>query len=147
MKNNNVFPFMPAIHGIGQLVEKMINKDLSDVRFEDIFTHQSPAVNIQESDAQYLMDIAAPGMQKKDFEIQIDNNLLIVSAKRKKEEDQENDNFYRREFNYREFKRSFRLPDSVESNKISASYENGILRISLPKTEQEIKKTQTIKIS
>lgn len=97
-----------------------------------------PAVNIQESDENFLVAVAAPGKTKEDFNIELDNDVLTISSEEKKEsETSENrGRFTRKEFSYSNFKRAFSLPETVDSEKISASYNNGVLEIMLPKKEE-----------
>lgn len=97
-----------------------------------------PAVNIQESDEGFKVEVAAPGKSKEDFDIELNNDVLTISAEEKssKEETDKDGKYTRREFSYSTFKRAFSLPDSVDSNKISASYNNGVLDILLPKKEE-----------
>ncbi len=97
-----------------------------------------PAVNIMESEDGFNVEVAAPGMKKDDFNIELDNDVLTISSEEKKEEESSDKNgrFTRKEFSYRSFKRAFSLPDSVDSSKISASYNNGVLEIELPKKEE-----------
>ena len=94
-----------------------------------------PAVNIYETNEDYKVEVAAPGYSKKDFNITLDNDLLTISSEKENPEGQQGD-FTRREFNYQSFKRSFTLPNTVEEEKISANYKNGILHISIPKKEE-----------
>lgn len=99
-----------------------------------------PAVNIKETNEDFSVEVAAPGMQKEDFKIELDNNLLSISTEIKEEHESEDKTdegkFTRREFSYSSFKRSFTLPDSIDAQKIDASYENGVLNIHLPKREE-----------
>lgn len=97
-----------------------------------------PAVNIKESDDNFVVAVAAPGKTKDDFKIELDNGVLTISSEKKQEnETNEKDGRYtRREFSYSSFRRAFSLPDSVDNEKISASYNNGVLEISLPKREE-----------
>jgi len=109
--------------------------------FEDFgtdFYHSTPAVNITESDEAYYLEIAAPGLNKDDFQLSLDHNILTVSAEQKAEnEDKDNNGKYkRREFSYTSFKRSFTLPNSVDADGIGAKYENGVLNLSVPKREE-----------
>lgn len=97
-----------------------------------------PAVNIREDEDSFLVAVAAPGKAKEDFNIELDNDVLTISSEEKKG-DQSTENhgrFTRREFSYSTFKRAFSLPDTVNSEKISASYNNGVLEINLPKREE-----------
>lgn len=97
-----------------------------------------PAVNIMETEDSFNVEVAAPGMSKEDFNIELDNDVLTISSEDKKENEtaDKNGRFTRKEFSYSTFKRAFSLPDSVDSSKISASYNNGVLEIALPKKEE-----------
>lgn len=95
-----------------------------------------PAVNVKETDKTFEVDVAAPGFNKKDFNISVDNGLLTVSAERQEEKEKEGDNYTRREFGYESFSRSFNLPTNTNEEDISAKYENGILRLSIAKKNQ-----------
>lgn len=106
-----------------------------------------PAVNIKETDSEVAIEMAVPGMKKSDFNIDLDDNLLTVSAEVKTENEDKNENYTRREFGYRSFKRSFNLPETVDAEKISARYNEGILILNLPKKEEVRKPAKTIKIS
>lgn len=96
-----------------------------------------PAVNIKDTPEQFVVEVAVPGMDKKDFKINLKDNMLVISSERKKEEEEVEDNYTRREYSYQSFCRSFTLPDNiVDSDKISAKYENGELLITIPKREE-----------
>ena len=97
-----------------------------------------PAVNIQESDESFMVAVAAPGKTKEDFNIELDNDVLTISSEEKQENQttEQNGRFTRKEFSYSNFKRAFGLPETVDSQKISASYNNGVLEIMLPKKEE-----------
>ena len=104
-----------------------------------------PAVNIEEKAQAFEVTLAAPGLQRNDFVIELDNGMLTVSSK-KKEEHKEQDKkgkYTRREFRYHAFSRSFTLPKAVDADKIQASYTDGILTIHLPK--KELEKKQPVK--
>lgn len=105
-----------------------------------------PAVNIKENNDEFSVEVAAPGKKKDDFEIELDNGLLTISSEMKEEHESRNEdeNFTRREFSYSSFKRSFGLPDSVDSAKIAANYEDGVLTISLPKREESKKQAKRL---
>lgn len=97
-----------------------------------------PAVNIQETEDAFMVEVAAPGKTKEDFKIELDNDVLTISSEEQKENEvTENDGRYtRKEFSYSNFNRAFSLPETVESEKIGASYNNGVLEITLPKREE-----------
>jgi len=96
-----------------------------------------PAVNIKETENDFEVDMAAPGMNKEDFKIELNNSVLTISSEKQTEnETKEGKNVTRREFSYQSFSRSFTLPAIVETDQISAKYENGLLRVNIPKKEE-----------
>ena len=113
----------------------------------DEYTGDVPAVNIKEENDKFVLEMAAPGMKKDDFQINLDNYQLTISSEKKEEKKEQEDNYTRREFLYSSFSRSFTLPKTVDIEKIKADYKNGILSIVLPKKEEETKLTKQIKIS
>lgn len=107
-----------------------------------------PRVNIKEEDDGFGVEIAAPGMKKDDFRVQLDNDMLTVSSEVSNNQQEEKDNYTRKEFSYHAFRRSFYLPNTVEADKINAKYEDGILSLWIPKKEEAKKKpSRTISIS
>lgn len=106
-------------------------------------TSNLPAVNVKENDDNFTVELAAPGMSKDDFKIKLDHNLLTISSEKemKNEEKDDEGRYTRREFSYRSFSRSFRLPETVESDKIDAKYHDGVLYLTLPKMEAAKPKT------
>lgn len=105
-----------------------------------------PAVNIKETDDEFVIDVAAPGMNKEDFSVDLDRRTLTISAEHKSDEEKSEGNYKRREFNYSSFQRAFRVPVKVDEEKISAKYENGVLKVVLPKKEVEEKEVKQIEI-
>jgi len=111
----------------------------------DTFNQTFPAVNTIEKDNQYLLEIAVPGMDKKDFEIEIQNDLISISSISKQEKEVKDNLYYnRQEFNYNSFHRTFSLPKEVDQSKIKAIYSNGILTITLPKLKEVISKSKKL---
>ncbi len=108
-----------------------------------------PSVNIKENENEFEVEMAAPGMTKNDFRIELNNSVLTISSEKQAEsQSKEENNITRREFSYQSFSRSFTLPAIVETDKISARYENGILRVSIPKKEEaKPKPLKQIKVS
>lgn len=102
-------------------------------------------VNVKETEKTYQLDVVAPGFEKTDFTVNLDQNLLTISAEKKEEVNKENEKQVRREYSYRSFKRSFTLDEKIDATNIEASYINGVLTLNLPK--KEIVKASATKIS
>jgi len=95
-----------------------------------------PAVNITEKQDHYEISLGVPGMKKNDFNIDVEGNMLTISAETEEEREKKDERHTRREFSYTSFSRSFTLPEGVVRDKIDASYENGMLKLVVPKTEE-----------
>jgi HSP20 family protein len=97
-----------------------------------------PSVNVKETNENFEVEVAAPGMTKKDFKVELNGNMLTISSEKQNQwQDTENERYTRREFSYQSFQRSFQLPkDVVDADKIQAKYENGLLHLIIPKKEQ-----------
>ena len=96
-----------------------------------------PAINVKETNDNFEVEVAAPGMTKKDFKVELNGNMLTISSERQNEwHENENEKYTRREFSYQSFQRTFQLPkDVVDEDKIQAKYENGLLHLTIPKKE------------
>ena len=107
-----------------------------------------PSVNVKDMNDGFEIQVAAPGMKKEDFTVNLDRNVLTISSEKQtqNEEKDEDGNFSRREFNYSSFRRSFTLPEAVEQEKIEATYEDGLLKITVPKKEQSTRMLKTIEV-
>ena len=109
---------------------------------KDFFDFESnpsvPEVNVREKQDEYVIELAAPGLNKKDFNVNVQNNVLVVSSEKedKDEKKDDNDNFLRREFSYSSFQRSFSLPEGVKPDDINAKHENGVLYVTIPKKDE-----------
>lgn len=99
-----------------------------------------PEANLIETSKAFKIELAAPGLEKKDFKVEIQDGLLLVHAEKEEEQEEEDKNFRRREFSYHSFSRSFALPDNLLLDKIEASYTHGILHLTLPKKEVTVSK-------
>lgn len=108
-----------------------------------------PSVNVLEKADRYEVEMAAPGLEKNDFRIELEHDVLTISSEKKIENETKKDQqFNRREFSYQSFSRSFSLPKMVEGDKISAKYENGILKVDIPKKEEaKAKPARSIEIN
>jgi HSP20 family protein len=135
----------PATTGLTNLFEDFFNSSFSELVNED-FVSTKPSVNVIEDADQYSIQLAAPGLNKEDFNVEVDKDQLIISAEIKEDttEESENDSFTKREFNYSSFKRSFHLSDKVDASGIDATYNHGILTISIPKKEEAKEKEPTV---
>jgi len=94
-----------------------------------------PFVNVEETDDMFVMSLAAPGLKKDDFNIEVNNGMMVISSEQSDESEEKGDNFTRKEFSYSSFKRSFWLPENCKPENISASYEDGVLKVTVPKEE------------
>lgn len=132
--NGNLFPTIPS------LFDDFLTRDWLDSSLANWRTSGNtlPAVNVKESNEDFKIEVAAPGMKRNDFKVELDNNVLTISSQLedKHEEKDENGNYTRREFSYQSFQRSFSLPENkVQGDKITAKYTDGILHVTVPKTE------------
>lgn len=121
--------------------------DTLDRLWKDELVQWMPSVNIKERADDFKIDLAVPGMDKKDFKIEVENEVLTVSGERKEEKSEENENVTRREFHYGSFKRTFTLPENADAEKINANYKDGLLSLTVGKREdsrQKPKKQITI---
>ena len=107
-----------------------------------------PAVNIREDEKSFTLDLAVPGMDRKDLKIEINEDVITVSSEHKEEKEVNDDTFKRKEFSFSSFCRSFYLPENVNKDKIEANYKDGILSVVLPKeTEEKTKLSRQINIA
>ncbi|MDG1572352.1 Hsp20/alpha crystallin family protein [Robiginitalea sp. M366] len=106
--------------------------------------HTLPAVNIRESETEYELELAVPGMKKEDFNIEVDDNVLTISMEREEVQEPRDHGYTRREFRYTSFKRAFTLPETVNEDAIKAEYTAGILRFALPKKEEALPKPKRL---
>ncbi len=118
--------------------------DIMDEFFNDIVSTRRdnfvPGIDISETENQFLITAELPGMEKEDIDISLENRRLTISGERKFENEEKGKTFHRVETSYGSFNRSLQLPDSVDENSISATYENGLLNITVDKDEEKVKK-------
>jgi HSP20 family protein len=100
------------------------------------FSDTLPSVNVVENKDQFRIELAAPGLTREDFKVNVHEDVLTISSEKKTEDGEEKENYTRREFGYASFKRSFNLPETVDSDNIAATYNEGILNVTLPKKEE-----------
>ncbi len=146
----NIVKFNPFVakkpSSLTEIFDDFFNTSFGDIVQSTVLRNQ-PALNVRELDNKYVLELAAPGLKKSDFDIKIEKDQLVVNAEVKKESEIQEDNYTRREFNYASFSKSFHLPDSVEAENIDATYEEGILILTLPKREEAQSIKKTIEIS
>ncbi|MBT1696722.1 Hsp20/alpha crystallin family protein [Fulvivirgaceae bacterium PWU4] len=135
--NGSLFPAIPS------LLDDFFGRNWLDSTVANWRTSGAtmPAVNVQETNDDYQIEVAAPGMKRDDFKIELDNNVITISSQREDSHEEKDGNYTRREFSYQSFQRSFTLPQNgVKGEEIKARYVDGILRITVPKTEDARKK-------
>ncbi len=126
--------------------------NLSDFFDDDWFpgrvfkNNWTPAVNVVEEDNQYEIEVAAPGLKKEDFNVEIENGVLTISGKTEKEDEEKKKNYTRREFSSRSFVKSFTLPENVDEEKMKAKYADGVLQLTLAKSEKALPQKKAVKI-
>ena len=149
MEDLTMLPRLYSNSYLPNLLDEFFGNDSVSNFFNGYSSNTSiPSVNVVEGKDEYKIEVAAPGLSKKDFKIDVENNVLVISSEKKKEEETKEEKYVRREFSYSTFKRSFSLPDDVDSNKIKASHNDGILNILLPKKEEaKAKGPRSISIS
>jgi HSP20 family protein len=133
-RNGNLFNSLPG------LFDDFLTKDLIDWSNSNFSMTGTtvPSVNVKETAESFEVEMAAPGMKKEDFKVELNNNVLTISSEQKQEnEDKSNERYTRKEFSYQSFQRSFQLSrEAVDADNIQAKYENGVLHLLIPKREE-----------
>ena len=130
------------------LFENIFENEIPTFITNEWAKHITPSVNVKETADAFVLDVAAPGFSKENFNVKVEDSLLTISAEASEQKLNEGEKFTRKEFVHSSFKRSFTLPKTVMTDKISAAYENGILNVSVPKIEEaKAKGTIEVKIS
>lgn len=138
-----MLPRLRTSINLPSLLEDFFNDSLINRFFNWDEYKTIPAVNIIEGKDEYKIEVAAPGLSKEDFKVEVDGNILTISSEKEEKKESKDENVLRREFCYSSFRRSFTLPDDVNVDKIKASHNDGILTVTLPKKEEA--KTKTVK--
>jgi HSP20 family protein len=142
--NGRVFP---------KFIDDFFNTDRFLIDFDSSFPNFNfknilPDANIVENKKEFKIELAAPGLDKKDFKIEMKNGMLTISAEKEEETKTEDENYLSKEFSYSSLYRTFALPDNLIADKIDAKYENGVLKLKLPKSEISIQEpVKQIKVS
>ena len=146
-RSGSLFPSIPSFF------DDFLTRDVWNLGDTDMVSRgeSMPAVNISENENEYEVEVAAPGMKKGDFKIELDNNVLTISSEKEQQEEDKDEkgNYCRREFRFASFRRSFTLPEGkVNVDTIKAKYEDGVLHVHLPKRDEvKPKPLRTINIS
>ena len=127
-------------------ISREFNRVLNSAKEESNNLAFIPTVNTREGDDAYYIEVELPGIKKEDINIDVNDEVLTVSGERKIEEESKDDEFYRIESRYGKFERSFTLPEDVDSDKIEATSNNGVLEIKIPKVQKVEKKPKKIAI-
>ena len=141
----------PVQKSFSGLVEDIFNDGSLNKWFKDDWSNynlwsKNPPVNIHETKDAYTLDVVAPGFEKADFKNNVEAKTLTVSAEKKEEKTEDGKKQVRKEFSYRSFQRSFTLDDAIDTEKINAKYENGVLALTLPKKEDSVEKAKEITV-
>ncbi len=131
-----MLPVLKTRSGMPSLIDDFFGRDLIGSFFNDQTGISMPAVNIVENADAFKIEVAAPGLEKNDFKIDLENNMLTISAEKEQNNEEKDLKYMRREFSYSSFKRSFSLPLTVDGEKIEAMHKDGVLMITLPKREE-----------
>ena len=128
VKSNRMFP---------GLMGEFLNDDFFNNFIDRRPSYTVPAVNIVETKNDFRIEVAAPGLDKADFKINIEDDILVISAEKEAKKETNEDKFVRREFSYNSFKRAFSLPEDVDKENIAATHKEGILTVSIPKKDEK----------
>lgn len=129
----------------------LLDRDFFDLE-SDLFPSRLginvPTANVTETSKEFKLELAAPGLERKDFNVEIENHVLKISAEKEEEKKEKNGEYSRREYSFNSFSRSFSLPENVKEGNIDAKYENGVLKVSIPKEkETQVKPAQKVAVS
>ena len=143
-----MFPMLRKGTTFPSITDELFRRDYLSNFFDSQTGISMPSVNIIEGKEDFRIEIAAPGLEKKDFKLDLNNNVLMISSEKEIKNEQNDEKYMRREFSYSSFQRSFALPNTVDAEKISASYKDGVLHLTIPKKEEAKEKpARTIKIA
>jgi len=144
-----MLPIMRTRNSFPTFADSFLSNNVLNDFWNENKNQFSPAVNIKDNEKNFVIEIAAPGLNKKDFSVKIDDEILIISYQNetKKNDEKIAENYLRKEFSSQSFEKRFSLPDSVEGDKVSASYHDGILFVQVPKMKEKTKLSRLISIS
>jgi len=135
VKFNNKKNEMSVFSTFSNVLDNLFEREFPNI-FRTEASLTSPAVNIIENKDDFQLELAAPGLNKNDFKLKMNNNILSITGQKESSKEENETQYTRKEFCYSSFERSFTLPNSVNSENINAAYDNGVLKISIPKKEE-----------
>lgn len=141
-KRNGEFPSLFSDWPTTSSLFNPMFRDLETMLLPNRIGVTLPSANVKERENDFMVELAAPGFDRKDFKIELEDNVLTIMAEKEEEKEEEENNFSRREFAYNSFSRIFRLPENTKDDKVDAKYANGILTILIPKKEVKPHKTK-----
>jgi HSP20 family protein len=136
MEDNAMLPVFRRKSDMPSLADEFFGRDLLSNFFDFETGISVPAVNIVEGKDEFRIEVAAPGLNKNDFHVDVQNDVLVISSEKQMENEKKEEKFMRREFSYRSFRRSFSLPQGANVDKITANHKDGVLSIVIPKKEE-----------
>ncbi len=131
-----MLPVLKNRNRVPSLMDEFFGRDLLDNIFPDQTGVSMPAVNVIDGPDEFRIEVAAPGLDKNDFKVDLDNRMLTISCEKEQKKEDNEDRFMRREFSYTSFRRTFSLPEGVDAEKVKAHHKNGVLNIHIPKKEE-----------
>lgn len=137
-----MIPVLRNSRFLPSFTDDFFGKDFLSDFFDSSANKTIPEVNVLENADEFKIEVAAPGLEKADFKINLSNNVLTISSEKEVKDATENEKFVRREFSYSSFQRSFSLPDSVNSDKINAKHKDGVLTLTIPKRDEAKEKSK-----
>jgi HSP20 family protein len=140
-------PHATFVSPFNTLVHEVLGRDIGQFLGSDDVGRNRPEVNIVERETEFHLSLLAPGYSKEDLKINVEQETLTISAEKKTQELKENERFTRREFSHTAFSRGFRLPETVNTERISAEYTDGVLHVHIPKAEVTKPRTREITIA
>ena len=135
-----MLPTIVKSNWVPSIFDDFLGNDFWNERLNYGLASTKPAVNVIETEKEYRIELAAPGLTKKDLKVDLNKNLLTISSEKEDAKEETQDNYMKKEFSYSSFKRSFGLPETVNSDKISAEYINGVLEVKIPKKTESVEK-------
>jgi HSP20 family protein len=141
-RNGSPVFFNDLLEGFSPIFHRIFDEDVRAIK-----AVSKPAVNVKETEQSFVLEVAAPGLQKSDFQIKVEKDTLSIATEVKNEDETKTENYKRKEFNYQAFKRSFTLPENVNAENITAEYKDGILHVSIAKFEKEKAQLKVIAVN